>query len=102
MMYKAKESGFGQAEQKAHGIKGPLALYEDHARRNNTPGDHDPRNPHVCAEFLQQYIAGNLEKEITDKEIPAPVANAASLNDRSFSICSLAKPTLTRSRYAKM
>jgi hypothetical protein len=48
--------------------------------------------------FFSSTLLGTSKKKYPIKKIPAPVANAASLIERSFSICSFANPTLTRSR----
>jgi hypothetical protein len=52
--------------------------------------------------FFKSTLLGTSKKKYPIKKIPAPVAKAASLKPRSFSICSFAKPTLTRSRYASV
>ena len=52
--------------------------------------------------FFRSTLLGTSKKKYPIKKIPAPVAKAASLNERSLSICSFAKPTFTLSRYASM
>src|SRR5207248_9111274 len=42
----------------------------------DAPGDHDPGNPHARPEFLQEHIAGNFEKEISDKENASAVCKS--------------------------
>ncbi len=34
-----------------------------HRRRNQTSGDHNPGNPHSCADLVQNEITGNFKKE---------------------------------------
>src|SRR5207248_747064 len=48
--------------------------------------------------FFKSTLLGTSKKKYPIKKMPAPFAKAASLRDRSLSICSFAKPTFTRSR----
>jgi hypothetical protein len=58
---------------------------------------------HVRApNFFSNTLLGTSKKKYPIKKIPAPVAKAASLKDKSLSICSFAKPTFTLSRYARI
>jgi hypothetical protein len=45
--------------------------------------------------FFSSRLLGTSKRKYPTKKIPAPVAKAASLSDKSLSICSLAKPTFT-------
>lgn len=43
-------------------------LDERHARGDQAPGQHDPRQPDTCTDFLQEDVGGHFEQRITDEE----------------------------------
>jgi hypothetical protein len=69
-----EESGFCRAQQKAHDIEALRALDEGHAHRDRPPGDEDACEPAPGAKALQQQIARDFEKEITNEEQPGAKA----------------------------
>ncbi len=51
-----------------------FVLDEGHAGRDQAPGEHDPRQPDACADFLQQDVGRDLEQRIADEEQPGAQA----------------------------
>lgn len=76
-----EEPGLGRAQQEAQEIEHVHAGHEHHARRDDAPGDHDPRDPDARADFVEDDVAGDLEQEIADEEYPRaqPVHRLAEL-----------------------
>ena len=62
------EARFGEAEQEAQHVELRRRLDEHEARREEAPGDHDPRDPDARADLVQQHVARQLEQEIAEEE----------------------------------
>jgi hypothetical protein len=56
------------AEQEADDQEARGSRDKGSEARDNTPGDHDARDPDSRADFFQDQIARNLEQEITEEE----------------------------------
>src|SRR5260370_35946044 len=63
-----KEAGFSRAQEEANNVKLHGRFNEAHGCRQQTPGDHDPRNPLSRTPMFHNQAAGNLEQEIADEE----------------------------------
>ena len=50
---------------------------EGHQCRDQTPGNHDPRDPAPGAPSFRDQCSGNLQQEIAEKENPSAHANHA-------------------------
>jgi len=82
--------------EKTQGVERRFTFYEDHAGRYDAPGNHDSGIHLRAPNFFSKTLLG-FKEEITDERNSSTVAKAASLRDNAFNICSLAKPTFTRS-----
>ena len=69
-----EEARFGGAQQEAQRIEGRRVAHEHHARRDQAPGDHDPRDPSPGADSRKDDVAGNLEGRVADEEDARPEA----------------------------
>ena len=58
----------GHAQQEAHDVELHWRLHEHHARRHQSPGHHDARQPAVRAVAPQQHVAGHFEQHVADEE----------------------------------
>ncbi|GAB7200822.1 hypothetical protein OS31_30140 [Dickeya oryzae] len=63
-----KKTRFCYAEEKTQNIKAGYGFYRYHARRDESPTDHDTCQPDTWAYFLQNDIRGYISKEITNKK----------------------------------
>ncbi len=63
-----KETGLGHAEQKTQNVEVGFGLDKGHAGRDDAPGQHDPRQPDTCADFLQQDVGRDFEEGIADEK----------------------------------
>ncbi len=63
-----EEAGLGHAEQEAHHVELQRRVHEHHARRQEAPGHHDPRDPAARADPQQQQVARHLEQQVADEE----------------------------------
>ncbi|MNT10340.1 hypothetical protein D3C72_1451650 [compost metagenome] len=68
------ETRFGEAEQEAHHVELGRRLHEHEQRRDDAPGDHDPRDPDARADLVHQQVARHLEQEVADEEQPCAQA----------------------------
>ena len=62
------------AEQEAHHVKHRDVLHEHERHRNQSPDNHNARNPDPCADALQDQVAGHLKDEIANEKQPRPQA----------------------------
>jgi hypothetical protein len=63
-----EESRLGQTEQKAHRIKFPFGRNKPHPDGEDSPGNHDSRDPFARAPSLDNQSARDFEQEVADEE----------------------------------
>src|SRR5438105_4948477 len=63
-----EEACLGKTEQKPYGHETVRANCEGGTTRDDTPGDHDPRDPQPGADLFENEIAGHLEQDIAPEE----------------------------------
>src|SRR6266480_5940728 len=63
-----KEAGLGCAQEETNNVKLHGCFNEAHGNRQQTPGDHNPRNPLSCAPMFDNEAAGDLEQEVADEK----------------------------------
>jgi hypothetical protein len=63
-----EEARFRHAEQRAHDIETEFSRDEGLRAGNQSPGEHDARDPAAGAETVEQEVAGNLKEKIGDEE----------------------------------
>src|SRR5215469_11381160 len=63
-----EETGFGHAQQEAHGVETSWAADEDHQAGDHAPSDHQGGNPAADTKLLKYQIARNLKEEIANEE----------------------------------
>ena len=83
--------------RQAHGVELARGADERGAAGDDAPGDEDAADPDAGADLVEDEVAGDFEEEVAEEEDAGAEAVDAVANLRSPSICSLAKPTLTRS-----
>ncbi len=63
-----KEARLGRSQQEAEEVEAPEAVHEHHAHGDDSPRDHDARDPHTRAETRQQQVAGHLAQRVTQEK----------------------------------
>ena len=63
-----KESGFGDAQEKAQDVEARRPLHEGAGGRDRAPDDEDREHPAPRAEAHEHQIGGHLEQRIADEE----------------------------------
>src|ERR1700730_10955631 len=63
-----KESSLRDAEQEAYNREACLAGDHGGQARQDSPGDHDPRDPNPGADLFKDHVARHLEDEIAPVE----------------------------------
>ena len=61
---------FSHPKQEAEPIELKWGGHEGHQRGNHTPSQEDATDPSPCPHPIENQIAGNLEKHVTEKENP--------------------------------
>ena len=72
-----EKTGFGQAEQKSQGIKVHGVMDERHSHADESPSDHDAREPATRAPFFDDHRAGNFQQKVASEEDPGAEAKDA-------------------------
>ena len=63
-----EKAGFGHAEEKAEDVEGGDAVAEGHQRGDDSPADHDARDPEPGSRPVENEVSGNLKEKVTKKE----------------------------------
>lgn len=63
-----EKTSFGYAEEDARGQKSAEVLYQAHERHDNSPRDHDCREPAAGAKLLEQQVAGHFKGRVPKEE----------------------------------
>src|SRR5262249_42310374 len=56
------------AEEQGRGHERRRARYERRRHRDESPADHDARDPAACADALEDYVARDFEQAIPEEE----------------------------------
>ena len=72
--YAGKEARLRCSQQESQSIETHSAVNEHHRAGNDSPGNHDPRDPAPCAYPRQNQVARNLKYTVADKEDACPEA----------------------------
>src|ERR1700730_359783 len=74
-----EKPGFSNTEKKSEHQKADWAGDKRHRSRDQTPRNHDPRDPDTCAGLFQNDVARHFEKEVPEEEYPrAPAIHVGS------------------------
>ena len=63
-----KKAGLGHAQQEADDVIGGRAFHECGRRRDQSPGNHDARQPDPRADAVQDQVGWHFQHRIADKE----------------------------------
>ncbi len=63
-----KEAGFGDAEDDAGHHERPRVVHEHRRHRDESPADHDARDPQPRADTLEDEVARDFEQAVTEEE----------------------------------
>src|SRR5262249_48071804 len=63
-----KESCFGDAQKKPKRVKSRWGPNDRHCRGNESPGDHDPCDPHPGADAREDQVTWNFKEKVPDEE----------------------------------
>ena len=68
------EARLGQAQHEPQSVEGWRAFHPDEGAGQQSPGDHDTRDPHPRPDLVHQDVGRHLEHEIGQKENAGPGA----------------------------
>ena len=74
-----EEPGLGEAQQEAQDVEHRGVLGEAQGQGDQTPGEHDPREPDPRAHLGQDQVRRRLEQEVADEEDPGADAMLSTI-----------------------